>query len=76
MEKIRKMEFRQVGGTWLRVDSREPKPPTLAEILETLNIVIDDDTQFCRIIRYYNNIKRTITYRANGGTITINIHEQ
>lgn len=28
------MIFQEVGGKWLRVDSRDPAPPTLADILK------------------------------------------
>lgn len=59
--------FRKVGGVWQRVDSQSQKPLTLAEFIKQLGIIIDDDCQFCRIIR--NN--KTITYRAYGGTIEI-----
>ena len=69
------MIFRKVGGIWLRVDSREPKPPTLADCLNYLKITIDEDTQFCRIKRYTKDICVTIIYRAyNEAKITINIH--
>ena len=71
--KDEKMTFQEVGGQWLRVDSRDPAPPTLAEVFNELQIIIDDNTQFCRIIRYYEKYKETITYRAYGGRITINI---
>lgn len=68
------MTFRQVGGIWQRVDSQSQKPPILADTLKKLEIVIDDNCQFCRIIRYYDNIKETIIYRAYGGKITIQRH--
>lgn len=73
MEKEQIMTFKEVDGKWLRVDSQDQKPPTLAEVLNTINIVLDDDTQFCRIIRYWADIKETITYRAYDGKITISI---
>ena len=67
------MIFREIGGKWQRVDSQEPTPPTLAEVLNSINIILDDDAQFCRIIRYWADIKETITYRAHAGQITISI---
>lgn len=69
------MIFRESGGKWLRVDSREQEPPTLANILEKLNVIIDDNAQFCRIIRYYDKWKQTIIYRAyTCAKITISIY--
>lgn len=68
------MIFQEVAGVWRRVDSQKPHPQTLADTLEELHIIIDDDTRFCRIIRYIDSRKYTITYRADGGKITIDIH--
>lgn len=73
MKKIKpiRMIFQEVGGMWRRIDSQEPKPPTLADTLKELNIVIDDKTEFARIRDYlYNNY---IFYRNNGGKIIIEI---
>lgn len=67
------MKFQEVDGLWRRVDSQEPNPPTLAEVLEQLHIVVDDCTQFCRIIRYTDDYKETIVYRVYGKLITIDI---
>lgn len=76
MEKDHKeLIFRQVCGTWLQINSPEQTPPTLAEWLESLQIVIDDDAEFCRIKRYFADEYQTIIYRAyNQAKITINIH--
>ena len=68
------MKFQEVDGNWRRVDSQEPNPPTLAEVLEQLNIVVDDNTQFCKIIRYTDKYKETIVYRVYDREITINIY--
>lgn len=67
------MIFRELEGKWVRVDSRNTTPPTLAEVLNSINIILDDDAQFCRIIRYWTDIRETITYRAHAGQITISI---
>lgn len=32
-EQNKKMIFQEIGELWLRVDSRNPDPPTLAEVL-------------------------------------------
>ena len=72
-EKEKIMIFREIGGKWVQIDSHDQTPPTLSEILNSINIVLDDDTQFCRIIRYWSDIKETITYRAHGGQISISI---
>lgn len=69
----KQMIFREVDGLWVAVDSAGQTPPTLADILSELNIVKDDNCQFCRIVRYYDKVKETIEYRAYGGTIRINI---
>lgn len=65
------MTFRNVGGQWQRVDSQEPEPPTLADILKELDIIIDDKTEFARIKDYENNLE--IWYRIYGGKITLQI---
>lgn len=70
------MIFRNVRGMWRRVDSQEPQIPTLAEVLEELHIIIDDSTQFCRIIRYFEEYQQTITYRAYSmAKVVITINE-
>lgn len=68
-----KATFREVNGLWQRVDSQEPNPLVLADYLENLGILIDDQAQFCKIIRYYVHNKQTIVYRHNGSKITIEI---
>ena len=69
--------FREVDGIWRRVDSQEPEPPTLAEFMKSIFITIDDDTQFCRIIRYGHKCRQTIIYRAyTGAKVRITIHMQ
>lgn len=66
------MIFQEIDGLWVAVDSACQTPPTLADTLSKLKIVIDDNTQFCRIIRYKGRIKETIEFRAYGGRIRIN----
>lgn len=58
------MIFQEIDGHWVAVDSACQSPPTLADILTQLNIVLDDNCQFCRIIRYNGKVKETIEYRA------------
>lgn len=66
--------FMPIEGIWKDVAGDSG---TLADTLERLNILIDDNTQFCRIIQYDNKICRTITYRAyNGLKITITLQER
>lgn len=48
---------------------------SLADFLSLLDVVIDDDTQFARIIRYCDWNKTTFTYRAyNQVMVQININ--
>lgn len=68
---IADMIFRKVSGIWRRVDSPSQNPPTLAEILEELNIIVDDNCEFARIKQY--DKMRAIWYRASAGKITITI---
>lgn len=56
--------FREIGGMWRRVDSQEPKPLILSDLLEQLNIVVDEHAQFVRIVRYKEYYKEIIEYRA------------
>lgn len=67
------MIFQEIGGQFIAVDSVENSPPTLADILSQLNIILDNNCQFCRIIRYKGKVKETIEYRAYGGRIRLNI---
>lgn len=73
--KYKEIIFQEVSGIWRRVDSREPNPQTLADYLKELEIIIDENTQFARIIQYNENIKRTIEYRAHGNKVRINIYD-
>ena len=66
-----KMTFRNVGGMWRRVDSREPQPPTLAEVLKEFDLQIDDRTEFARIKDYENQLE--FKFLQYGGTITLTI---
>lgn len=61
--------FQQINGIW-RVVNVSDSTKTLAEFCEELNILIDENAQFVRIVR--NNER--IYFRAYGGKITINIH--
>lgn len=71
MKPQEEMIFKSVNGLWVRVDSHDPKPGTLAETLQELNIIIDDKCQFARLYDYDNNI--CIYYRAHAKKITITI---
>lgn len=66
-----KMTFANVGGRWQRVDSPSRKTQTLAEVLKELEIIVDDDTEYCRIIRYYKEYEVHIIYKIYGGHTTI-----
>lgn len=68
-----KMIFRQVGGMWRRVDSQANTPPTLADTLKELELIVDDNAQFIRIKRYYKEFNETIVYKADYGKVTIDI---
>lgn len=61
--------FREVSGVWQRVDSPSQKPQTLADWLTENNIIMDDDTQFLRIVRF----NKTIEIRHYGGQYRCNI---
>lgn len=66
--------YRNVGGLWLAVDSGSPSRSTLADYLKKIDLNIDDSCQFGRFIRYKDNYKYTITYRAwNMSKVTITI---
>lgn len=67
--------YRNVSGKWLQINPNAGESAkVLADHLTELQIVIDDDCQFCRIIRYYDEYKKTITYRAYSmSKITITI---
>ena len=71
----KEMQFREVAGVWQRVDSQEPKPPILADVLNELQIIVDDNAQFLRVIRYEDGKEKTIEYRHYGGEIRINTWE-
>lgn len=67
--------FRQVEGIWQDVAGESG---TLADTLERLNIIIDDCTEFARIIKYSENKHAPnlqIYYRTYGGSITITLRE-
>lgn len=51
-----------VDGSWRCVTS--DYAGTLAEFLALHQLVVDDDCQFCRIIRYDGKYKYTYEYRA------------
>lgn len=59
--------FREIDG--LYVDVTNQFAGTLAEFFNAWNIIIDDCTQFCRIIQD----AYVIEYRAYGGKIRINV---
>lgn len=65
-------------GIWRWIDDESI---TLAYFLQERNILIDDDCQFCRIIRYDHFDRRclrtTIEFRAwNDAKVRININKQ
>lgn len=70
-----KMTFANVGGIWRRVDSPSLEPQTLAEVLKEIEIIVDDDTEYCRIIRYYKEYEEHIIYKTYGGHTTITINK-
>lgn len=61
--------FREVDGLWVEITNNLPRfyNMTLADYLSQVNIVIDDDCQFCRIRRGDERWE----YRNNGGYIRI-----
>ena len=63
--------FRKVCDEWRRVDSPSQKPQTLAEWLAENQIIMDDDTQFLRIVR----VTKTIEIKHHGGQYRCNISE-
>lgn len=67
--------YRNITGKWLQINPNAGESAkVLADHLTQLQISIDDDCQFCRIIRYYDNYKETITFRAYSMTkVTITI---
>lgn len=65
------MSFRQVDGVWRQLDCKSPTPPTLADVLSALDIIVDDFAQFARIIRELPQGREMIEYRAYGGIIRI-----
>lgn len=64
--------FMNVNG--LYVDITNQIHVSLADYLALQDIVLDDDAQFCRIVRTY--LKTTLTYeiRCHGGKVRINVH--
>lgn len=65
--------FRKVNGTWLLISERNQI--TLAEFLRQLQIVVDDNTQFARIIQVEKGVQTTIEYRAyTGAYVQINVN--
>lgn len=62
--------FKCIGGKWLGISAGD-SGLILSDYLDTLGILIDECTQFARII--YNEYTR-IYYRVYGGKITITIH--
>lgn len=64
------------GDLWQRINYPAGSPATtLADFLSELDIVVDDDCQFCRIVRYSGKSKTTIEYRAyNSMRVVINIY--
>lgn len=51
-----------VDGSWRCTDSRYAG--TLSEFLSLHDLTVDDDCQFCRIIRYNGKYRKTYEYRC------------
>lgn len=69
--------FRQSGdfSLWTCVSHVLWDGLTLADVLQLFDVVIDQNCQFCRIIRYDGDYVHTLTYRAyNGAKITLSIN--
>lgn len=68
-KKVKVITFRLLSGIWRDVSGDSD---ILADTLSRLGIIIDDDAQFVRIIKF----NRVIEYRAySGAKITISIYE-
>lgn len=72
MKQHKEIVFRLIEGIWQDVAGDSG---TLADTFERLGIIIDDNAQFCRIVRYYEKYTEYIEYRAyNQAKVTVNIH--
>lgn len=68
MKPLCEMIFRNVGGIWLNIAGDSA---ILADVLDTLGIIIDDRCEFARFKDTDKNI--SIWYRRTGGKITITL---
>ena len=66
--------FRQIDGEWREITNNLPqyRGVLLADYLEQMEIVIDCDCQFCRVVRD----GLTFEYRVYGGSVRIDVLEQ
>lgn len=70
-KELYKHVFVPVNGIWTDVSS--PEPATLAQVMHSLDMIIDDRTQFARLYDYERGIE--IWYRAYGAMrITIDLY--
>lgn len=70
-KELNKRVFVPVDGIWTDVSS--PEPATLALVLQSLDMIIDDRTHFARLYDYERGVE--ICYRAYGAMrITIDIY--
>lgn len=58
-------QFRPVGdhSLWCCVNSKDFEDVLLSSFLRLIDIQVDDDCQFCRVIRYLGNTRTTLIYR-------------
>lgn len=66
--------FMNVNG--LYVDITNQINVTLADYLALQDIVLDDDAQFCRIVRTFSKTILTYEFRCYGGKVRINVHKR
>lgn len=66
--------FRQIDGEWREITNNLPqyRGMLLADYLEHMEIVIDCDCQFCRVVRE----GLTFEYRVYGGSVRIDVLKQ